>query len=409
MIPAMKHPHRFLLSTLIAIFALGMLVDDSRSAEETLTPLVAAPLVENTRVFPGTDGRLHFVYELVLTNTRPTPATLTKIEVLDPADPSMPLARFEGAELTSRLRTTANSAPENAAIEFNGTRLFLVNFSLPLSAKVPMRLVHRIELLAAGLPPQPSGTPVAQAYTVATTKVAQELVKISPPLAGKGWVAVNGCCGPGGVHRSTGLPVNGKIYFAQRFAIDWMKLDEDGRLVDGDPSDVRNYTDYGEEILAVADGTVVETLNTLPEQKPGHLPDPKTITLANIDGNHVVLDIGAGLYAFYAHMQTGSVRVKAGDRVRRGQVLGKLGNTGNTSAPHLHFHIMEGPSVLGSNGVPYLLDSFTIEGQVSPAQFAATESLTGIWNQGMSSASLKRSDQFPLDLLIVEFASPNKP
>ncbi len=406
MIPARKQHHRLLLSTVIAIFAFGMLADDSRSAEDVLTPLVASPLVGTTRVFPGTDGRLHFVYELVLTNTRPTPATLTKIEVFDPTDPSTPLARFDGAELTARLRTTGNAKPENPAIELNGTRLFLINFSLAPSARVPARLVHHIELLASGLPPQPAGTPVAQAYTVAPIKVLQELVKISPPLAGKGWVAVNGCCAPGGVHRSTGLPVNGKIYFAQRFAIDWMKLDEDGRLFDSDASDVRNYTDYGEDIFAVADGTVVETLNNLPEQKPGHLPDPKTITLTNIDGNHVVLDIGAGLYAFYAHMQTGSVRVKAGDHVKRGQALGKLGNTGNTSAPHLHFHIMESPSVLGSNGVPYLLDSFSIEGQVSPAQFAASESLAGTWNQGVPSAPVKRIDQFPLDLLIVEFAPP---
>ncbi len=407
--PVMKEHQRFVMMLVVAMCALGMLAGNSRSAEDVLTPLVAAPLVDNVRVFPGSDGRLHFVYELVVTNTRPTSATITKIEAFDQADPAMPLARFEGAELTARLRTTGNSLPENAAIEFNGTRLILINFSLPPSAKMPRRLVHHLELQAAGLPPVPEGAPVSQAYTVAPISVVQDLVRITPPLAGKGWVAVNGCCGPGGVHRSVGLPVNGKINFAQRYAIDWMKLDEDGRLVDGDASDVRNYTDYGEEILAVADGTVVETLNTQAEQRPGHLPDPKTITLQNIDGNHVVLDIGGGLYAFYAHMQPGSVRVKAGDQVKRGEVLGKLGNTGNSSAPHLHFHIMESPSVLGSNGVPYLIDAFTAEGQVSQAQFAATESLTGVWNQGMLASPVKKSDQFPLDLLIVEFPARNKP
>ena len=207
-----------------------------------------------------------------------------------------------------------------------------------------------------------------------------------------------------GVHRSSSLAVNGKIYFAQRFAIDWMRLDDAGRLVHGDPADVYSYTDYGAEVLAVADGTVVDTLNTLDDQKPGTLPDPKTITVQNVDGNHVVLDLGVGVYAFYAHMQKGSVAVAAGDRVKRGQVLGKLGNTGNTSGPHLHFHLMESPSVLGSNGIPYEIDSFVLVGQVPQADFAAATGVEGDWSKGFSPKPTSRHDQFPMDLNIVNFA-----
>ena len=81
------------------------------------------------------------------------------------------------------------------------------------------------------------------------------------------------------------------------------------------PDDV---TAYGAQILAVADGTVVSALSTLPDQKPGSLPDPSTITLDTVDGNHVVLDLGGGSFAFYAHMQPGSVRVREGQHVRRG-------------------------------------------------------------------------------------------
>jgi murein DD-endopeptidase MepM/ murein hydrolase activator NlpD len=191
--------------------------------------------------------------------------------------------------------------------------------------------------------------------------------------------------------------------FAQRFAIDWMLLDNAGRLVHGDGSDVHDYAGYGADVLAVADGTVVETLNTLVDQKPGTLPDPKTITLENVDGNHVVLDIGGGVFAFYAHMQTGSVMVKPGDRVKRGQLLGKLGNTGNTSGPHLHFHLMEGSSVLCSNGIPYAIDSLAIGGQVSEADFAAATGVEGDWGKGMFPAPRPRQKQYPLDLNIVDF------
>ena len=192
--------------------------------------------------------------------------------------------------------------------------------------------------------------------------------------------------------------------FAQRFAIDWMQLDEAGGFVHGDPSNAHNYDSYGADVLAVGDGTVVEILNDLDDQKPGTLPDPKTITLENVDGNHVVLDLGDGVFAFYAHMQRGSVRVSSGERVKRGEVLGKLGNTGNSSAPHLHFHLMEGPSVLGSNGIPYLIDSLAIAGQIPAADFAAATGVEGNWSKGLLRSPNPRHDQFPLDLDIVDFS-----
>ena len=85
-------------------------------------------------------------------------------------------------------------------------------------------------------------------------------------------------------------------------------------------------------------------------------------------GNHVVVDIGEGRFAFYAHMQPGSVRVKVGDKVKTGQVLGLLGNSGNTDSPHLHFHVMDGPSPLVSNGLPFVFNSFTGQGRLTDEQ-----------------------------------------
>ena len=147
---------------------------------------------------------------------------------------------------------------------------------------------------------------------------------------------------------------------AQRFAIDWEQIDAENRVVKGDTKTLSNYVIYGREVLAVADGTVVSSRNDLPEQVPGALPQGMTIDQA--DGNFVVLDIGGGSYVLYAHMQPGSVTVKAGAKVKRGDVLGKVGNTGNTQAPHLHLHVMDGPSPLQSNGIPYVFDSFKLDG-----------------------------------------------
>jgi len=400
MIPLMRNLRWIKLAPVFVLLAAG-----SRSKNDDWTPLVVSPLTASSWAFPGTDGKWHIVYELVLTNANVTPATVKRIEVVDASSPSSILTSYEGSELLAHLRTTANIPPANATIEFNGTRLFLIDIAGEASAKRPKRLLHHFDVLGGATPSHTSGTPAPLSYTVAALDVLSELPELGPPVAGKGWVALNGCCEVGGVHRSTGLPVNGKIVFAQRFAIDWMRMDDRGHLVNGDPSDVHSYPDYGANVLAVADGKVVDTLNTLNDQKPGHLPDPKTITLENVDGNHVVLDLGGGLFAFYAHMQKGSVTVARGDQVKRGQVLGKLGNTGNTSAPHLHFHLMDGPSVLGSSGLPYVIDAFVYAGQVPAAEFAKATNVEGDWSKGLFATPSPRRGQFPLDLAVVSFSA----
>ena len=376
-------------------------------AADVYTPVIASTLEGSTQALVGTDGKQHLVYELVMTNASRAVATLQKIEVVDARNTTKVLAGFEGTALIAHIHNTGNVPVEKAEIPFNETRIALVNFSMaaepgPGHPGTPSRLLHRITLTGTAPGHRPDEM-VEQHYVVAPIEVRAGVPTIGPPLAGTGWVAVNGCCEPMGVHRGTGLPVNGRIYFAQRFAIDWMKLDEAGRMVKGDASEVENYVDYGAEVLAVADGTVVETLNTLDEQVPGKLPDPATITLENIDGNHVVIDLGRGLYAFYAHLQKESVLVKKGERVKRGQVLGKLGNTGNTSAPHLHFHLMDGPSVLGSSGLPYVIDGFGLAGEVSAEKFATAPTLEGDWGEGRTKTVNQRKGQFPLDLNIVNF------
>jgi Peptidase family M23 len=364
--------------------------------QDVLTPVIAAPLVSSTQAVVGTDGRQHLVYELVITNTGTATATLETIEVVGADDPTKVLARFEGAALLSRLRD-AGRGPEITVpqIEFSGTRLFLVDFTVDKGSRVPATLLHRFHLMAGGPPGSPPDQAVAQTYTIAPIAVETDVTVLGPPLEGKGWTAMNGCCQAGGVHRGTGLPVNGQIHYAQRFAIDWLQLNSDSRFSRGDEKDVKSYAYYGAKVIAVADGVVVATLSTLDDQVPGQLPDPKTMTMENVDGNHVVMDLGHNKYAFYAHLQKGSVLVKKGDHVKRGQVLALLGNTGNTSAPHLHFHLMDGPSVLGSSGLPYVFDSFVVAGELSNEE--------GKLSKDFSAHPSVRKLEFPLDLTVVNF------
>jgi Peptidase family M23 len=364
--------------------------------QDVLTPVIAAPLVSSTQAVVGTDGREHLVYELVITNTGTAMATLQTIEVVGADDPAKVLVKFEGDSLLTRLRD-AGRGPEITVpqIEFSGTRLFLVDFTLEKGSRVPATLLHRFHLMAGGPPGSPPDQAVAQTYTIAPIAVETDVTVLGPPLEGKGWAAMNGCCQAGGVHRGTGLPVNGQIHYAQRFAIDWLQLNSDSRFSRGDEKDVKSYAYYGAKVIAVADGVVVATLSTLDDQVPGQLPDPKTLTMENVDGNHVVMDLGHNKYAFYAHLQKGSVLVKKGDHVKRGQVLALLGNTGNTSAPHLHFHLMDGPSVLGSSGLPYVFDSFVVAGELSNEE--------GKLSKDFSAHPSVRKLEFPLDLTVVNF------
>jgi hypothetical protein len=169
------------------------------------------------------------------------------------------------------------------------------------------------------------------------------------------YIAGDGCCDSTRHLRAT-LALNGTAYDAQRFAIDWEQLDPQGRIYVGDPSKPTSYIIYGEQAYAVADGVVIEAVNDQPDQPPGKLPN---LPPALADGNHVILDLGNGLYALYAHFAPDSVQVVNGQSVHRGQVLGKVGTSGNSSEPHLHFQITDGPAPLLSNGVPYLLRSFS--------------------------------------------------
>lgn len=364
------------------------------------TSVLASTLTPTTEPVLGVDGQYHGLYELVLANTSRVTATLNQIDVIDVVDSDRPLASFTDDALQMRLRTLGNAAAADLAIGPNETRIFLVDLSFEDGATIPSQLLHRLDISGSGGPAATVGSPLS--YTAAVIAVVPAQRVLGPPLRGEGWVAINGCCLPNVGHRSTSLPTNGSLYFAQRFAIDWMRLDRQGRLADGDLADVQSYPSYGAELIAVADGTVVQTRDDLPDQVPPTLPAPSTIDLTNVLGNNVILDLGDGAYALYAHLQPGSVQVNLGDRVRKGQVLGTLGNTGNTSAPHLHFHLMAGPT-LASDGLPYTFDRIEVAGQIPLESEEEFYSFEGDWRSALLPQPSPREQEFPLFLTVVNF------
>ena len=213
--------------------------------------------------------------------------------------------------------------------------------------------------------------------------------------------AADSCC-DATRHTRAALPINGQIWLAQRYAVDYEQLDADSRIYSGEKEDLDSYTIYGQKAIAAADGTVVKVIDGLPEQEPGVFPEG--ISPDEADGNSVILDLGGGNYALYAHFQPGSVRVQEGDRVNRGDVLALVGNSGNSLAPHLHFHVMNGPLSLASNGLPYVVDSFTATGQS-----AGTEAFDEAEAEGMPlevtpvDPPETVTEAMPLDQYVVSF------
>ena len=378
--------------------------------EDAFTP-VTVSFVGGDSATPvlGSDGRYRAVYELILTNTIPVPASLDAVDVLDAADGSK-LHGLEGKDLIDNLRTLDVQPVKGASLPPNESRLLYITAAFDTKADVPNALDHRIEAKGAN---NPGATkPIPLRYKAGHLDLSEDSPPVfSPPLAGQGRIAINGCCGLGHPNRESVQSVNGKLYNSQRFAVDFMRLDSDGRLVEGDASKNSNFAGYGAPVMAAGDGVVVSTLDEMEDNEPGALPDPSLFTelgIASVDGNHVVIDHGNGLYSFYAHLQKGSIEVKVGNRVQAGGELGLLGNTGNSSAPHLHFHITNGPSPLGSEGVPYVFDSFQLAGVADPTDDEFDKALfegAATFPGRAKLDPVERRDEMPLDNAITDFPS----
>ena len=160
------------------------------------------------------------------------------------------------------------------------------------------------------------------------------------------------------------IPLDGTPRIAQRFATDWILLGPDGRAWKGDSSSNANWYGYNAELLAVGDGRVTAVKDGIVENVPLSPNRAVPINLETVGGNHVIIDLGGGNYAFYAHLIPGTVAVKVGDQVKKGQLVGRLGNSGNSDAPHLHFHLGDANAALGSEGIPWVFERFELLDQV---------------------------------------------
>jgi hypothetical protein len=303
-------------------------------------------------------------YELHISNLTPTAMVLRRVEVLDGANPTRVLHTLQDSALLREITRLGPQVPAAERATIGGGLRAAVYMWISLArSEAPSTLRHRLTFERV------VNDSTRQPLTLegGVTPVDRNIVTISPPLRGD-WAALNGPSNTSG-HRRLILALNGGLASAQRFGIDFLRIDSTGKRMNGDPLKNESYFAYGQEALAVANGTVVLIKDGIPQNVPGPNSRAVPITLETVGGNHVVIDIGGGRYAFYAHVQPGSLRVKVGDTVKRGQVLALVGNSGNSTEPHLHFHIVDGvapgTSTLGAEGVPYAIEQFEVLGECS--------------------------------------------
>ncbi|CAN5487941.1 M23 family metallopeptidase [soil metagenome] len=366
-------------------------------ADQTTTALAVSALHPPLRLF-GSDGKTHLNYDLILHNVFDAPVTVKSIEVLDGDGGS--LLRLDGDKVAEFTTPVFPGAP-TAVVPTGGSLATVIDVVVPPDG-VPERLTHRISYeVGKSAFTSVIGTTDIDGPELTVDPAAPTV--IAPPVKGAEWLNANSCCDAQTPHRGLRLAVGGtSIKKPEEFAIDWVQMN-DRKLFSGDGSRNEDWYAYGDDLLAVADGTVAVVADDMSDQTP--LAAAAGITQPDdYSGNLVSLEISPGVFAIYAHAQPGSITVKPGDKVTKGQVIGKLGNSGNSSGPHLHFGLSDGPDILSSNSLPFVLDSYQFAGMIGPKELSdPADVVGGSPKLTVTGPAGPQTDTYPLVYSVTDF------
>jgi len=353
-------PKRMIVLFTLASLLVAPLARGERERLQNSFALRAAP-----RIVPSHhNGTWELVYELHVVNCSKIDLTLNRLELFEVQSGKV-RAALEDVALTGAIgrmdRQAAVGAERN--IPPGVEAIVYMTVEWPEQAARIVTLKHRITYSGD------SGNPLNATVEGGEFQVLAEApVVLGAPLRGGDWTPIYNDSWKLG-HRRVIYTTNGVEHIPGRFAIDWMKVAPDGTHAKGDEANPANWYGYGADVLAVADATVSVAMDDIPD--PQSVEPQKVVEIQNASGNYIVLDLGDGKYGFYEHLKSGSIRVRAGDRVQRGQVIAQLGYTGQSTGPHLHFHVADATMPWNAEGVPYVFQEFKTLGAFSTAeQFA---------------------------------------
>ncbi|MGW4650260.1 M23 family metallopeptidase [Kitasatospora sp. NPDC004289] len=374
------------------------------------TPLTASVMTEPTP-FEATDGRTHLSYELLATNALSSRAQvrLDRVDVQD-ARTHRVIGSLSGEDLAAAANpvgdplpgadayTPAPPPPEPTVLQGSQQWVIWLDFVLDGGQPVPEVVEHHF----AGTILGPSGEAPFEETVQATPLGRTTPLDLAAPVAPGAWFASESCCG-NTHHRRGFAPINGRFFVPQRFAIDWYRVGEQGETWAGDPTLLDSYLSYRQPVLAAAGGRVVEVQDGVPDNTPPITPPVPPIQ--DTTGNHVTVEVAPGRFLLYGHLRPGSLRVREGDCVEPGQELGLIGNSGNSTTPHLHFQVMTTPEFFPTDSPPFTFREFRVLGQVEPRLWDDNLGIqpTGVLPITPSPYEGPHRAEYPLDREVLRF------
>lgn len=314
---------------------------------------VQAPGIVN---FLNIDGNATAYYELYLTNFSTDTLKLKKLTILNIDDCSVQCI-IQNQDLQQRFSRIGTIEQDTGVWLAPGiSSVIYIEFSLP--GKPITTITHLITFEVAGK----ENLGALNKQTATTTCISNTKLILSNPLAGGPWTAVYDPSWNRG-HRKVIYTLNGNTRIPGRYAIDFIKMDNNGNYANGSENIVNNWLGYSVDVFAVADGIVSSTRDDFLESRT--LSEQPEYTADMATGNYLSIKIGDNQFAFYEHLKPKSIKVKIGQKVKKGELIASLGYTGQTTGPHLHFHVADQDSPLGAEGIPFEFETFEILGSYS--------------------------------------------
>lgn len=377
--------HRLLVALLLGLTAMTVMAQ--RAPQRQSFDLQVPWMPELVWV----EGKASLVYELRITNYAATPLEVMQLAVLDEHAHEMEV--LKGDELAHAIGRPDHPADhDRARLPPMMTAVAYLSVPFDGNATHARRFTHRIRYTTAA----------GQTFSVEGGMFEPDMrepLTLGPPLRGGPWVAIYDARWERG-HRRVLYAINGRAHIPGRFAIDWIRVGTHGGYAQGDGTTPGQWFGYGAPVLAVADAVVASTGEGIAEASTLAQAAARKVPLEDAAGNYIALALGDGRYAFYEHLKPGSISVKAGDHVKRGQVIGQLGFTGESTGPHLHFHVSDANAPLDAEGLPYAFERLRVLGTYDSIE-AFDQGKP--WQSSNRSGGGVRTGEFPAPLSVVDF------
>lgn len=295
----------------------------------------------------STNGKVNLLYGVEVPNFEKEGYTLKDFQVLNAATGNILCSIKDTTKYLLLHKASEKSIPgEDSFTPKAEHSTYRITIGLVLEpAQVPQKIKHKLILVKDAKEKIIEGTE--------TTVTKGQIHVLASPLKGERLVSGATTSLESNHHPGIQLTYKGKTTVIERFCVDWLKVDENGNYFTGDIKVNENWFVYGQNVYSVADGYVISSQDGLPDQIPFEKNDTN---IYDATGNNVVILISGG-YAVYCHFKPGSVTVKAGQKITKGQLIGKVGNSGDSDAPHLHFGLHSEFPYYISESIPYYIAS----------------------------------------------------